>query len=81
MVGYSDAELEELYGPRSAHSEHPVGTFILYKKTDEEPTGGLIIWICAPRPGGDPPLRLVYVVLNGESNAPEFVFPADVLSS
>ena len=71
-------ELEDLYGPFAAHSEHKIGDHISYKHEDVA-TSGKIIWVCAPRP--DREMHLVYVVLNDERQYPDYVFPASVLSS
>ncbi len=72
--------LEALYGPLARHSEHQVGDRIRYTHEGKAQIA-TIIWICAPRPHNDPPLRLCYVVQSEAGSAPVFVFPADVLTS
>jgi hypothetical protein len=72
--------LEHVYGPLAQQSEHRRGDLIRYTHEGKE-ASGTVMWICAPQPDRDPPLRLVYVVQDDAGGPPDFVFPADVLSS
>lgn len=73
-------ELEEIYGPAAAFSEHKRGDTITYLEDGIEHTGE-ILWVCAPGniAGTDLPTR--YIVERENGSFPAIVWPGDVLMS
>jgi len=72
-------ELEDVYGPLSAHREHNPGEHIRYRLAGEpgDYSGG-IVWVCeATREVG-----MCYVVERDGAGAsiPDIAFPADIIA-
>jgi hypothetical protein len=73
-------ELEAIYGPAAAFSEHKRGDMITYLEDGIEHAGE-IPWVCAPGniTGTDLPTR--YIVEREDGGFPAIVWPSDVLMS
>jgi hypothetical protein len=73
----SQEEMEEMYGPLAAHSEHKRGEHITYRLAGEPGVySGVIVWVCEKTKQ----VGMCYVVERdgaGES-IPDIAFPADV---
>ncbi len=74
-------ELEDVYGPAAAFSEHQRGDRIRYTQDDATFTG-TILWVCAPGRVSEngPELPTRYIVdRDGLATFPDIVWPGDVI--
>jgi hypothetical protein len=73
----SREEMEDVFGPAAAHSEHQRGQNVRYRLPGESGIlSGEILWVCAATSD----MQLRYVIMpDSREGFPDVVFPAQVI--